>query len=235
MVIKLNRILAVTVLAAVIFCSLGYRYIVSMHGTQAVAEDYSVQHAIIIDAGHGGEDGGAVAYDGTTEKTLNLNVALKLREICELAGYRVLMTRQTDQSLSGADFNKNLDMRARIQLTQEHPSAIFVSIHMNKFSVEKYSGAQVFYSDNNPSGERLAQSIQQEIRNNLQENNSRQIKVGNDSSILLKNIKNPAVIVECGFISNHAELKLLQDEAYQTKMAYCIFLGILKYHQEMDG
>ena len=189
---------------------------------------------IILDAGHGGEDGGAVADDGTMEKTLNLDIALRLRDFLELAGYRVYMTRTDDISLCADKFIKKEDMLNRIQLSREHPQAIFVSIHLNKFSMKQYNGAQVFYSENHEDSFLLAQLIQESIKDNLQPQNTRQIKVGNDNSILLRSITQPAVIVEGGFLSNSEELALLKTDQYRAKLDYCIFMGIVTYQQEKD-
>lgn len=190
--------------------------------------------SIIIDAGHGGADGGAVADDGTMEKTLNLDIALRLKEFLELAGYQVYMTRTEDISLCADAFIKKEDMNTRILMAREHPQALFVSIHLNKFSQTQYSGSQVFYSDNHDDSIWLAECIQESIRDNLQPENTRQIKIGNDNSILLRLIEQPAVIVEGGFLSNPQELSLLKTEQYRSKLAYCIFIGIVKYQQEKE-
>lgn len=222
------------VLSIVIFSGLAGLYVANQNTENIAAFSVDPAIPIVIDAGHGGEDGGAVAEDGTMEKNLNLDIACRLRNIFELAGYTVYMTRESDQSLSGESFNKNEDMHARIQLAKDYPDALFISIHLNKFPIEKYSGAQVFYSSNNPQSAQLAQAIQQAIHLNLQPDNNRQIKLGDENSVLLRVIDSPAVIVEGGFLSNSEELSNLKTEEYRSKLAYCIFLGVVTYQQETE-
>ena len=234
MVIKVNKSVVFVVLLVVLIGVAAGIYVSDQNIVNTFSIAVRTDVPIIIDAGHGGEDGGAMAQDGTMEKNLNLDIALRLRDILELAGYSVYMTRESDTSLSGEGFNKNEDMRARIQLSRDHPDALFISIHLNKFSIEKYSGAQVFYSGNHAQSMKLAQSIQSAIQTNLQPDNNRQIKLGDENSIVLRLIEAPAVIVEGGFLSNSAELSLLKTEEYRSKLAYCIFLGIASYQQETD-
>lgn len=234
-IVKINRFLVCVVLIIIVFGCLIYSYVAHKNTVSVLSFAQTGRQSVIIDAGHGGEDSGAVAQDGIMEKNLNLDIACRLKEICELAGYTVYMTRESDQSLSGEHFNKNADMQARIQLAREHPDAIFISIHLNKFSIDKYSGAQVFYSSNNSHSIDLAQAIQIAIRQNLQPQNGRQIKQGDDNSILLRVIDSPAVIVEGGFLSNQEELALLKTETYRSQLAYCIFLGMFQYQQSIGS
>lgn len=189
-------------------------------------------YKIIIDPGHGGIDGGAEAEDGTDEKDLNLLIALKLRSIMRLYGYEVIMTRTKDSSTdnSSSGFNKKGDLDNRLQLMKENPDAIFVSIHLNKFTTSAASGAQVFYSQKSDYSKELGQSIQDSVVKHIQPENKRVIKRGTDSTYILKNATVPAVIVECGFLSNKAELQLLKDEDYQRKMAFCIAAGIIDFN-----
>jgi len=188
---------------------------------------------IIIDAGHGGEDGGAVAKDGTLEKDINLDIALKLNEILSSSGYCTLMTREKDVSIYDRDQNKNLrqkkvsDMQNRLDLINSSPSNILISIHQNKFPNKKYSGTQVFFSKNNKSSEILAKSVQSSIKSLIQPQNDREIKPANKNIFILHNSKVPAIIVECGFISNEEELKNLINPEYQSKIASAIYNGIL--------
>ncbi len=234
MIIKLNKAIVGLTLIFTVLCAMAYAYVAKRNSATVLSFAATPDTAIIIDPGHGGEDGGAVATDGTMEKNLNLDIALRLRELFKLAGYTVYMTRESDKSLCNDAFNKNEDMKTRIELSRTYPDALFISIHLNKFSIEKYNGAQIFYSDNNEKSKMLAQSIQDSIKTNLQPDNNRQIKFGNENSMLLRLIESPAVIVEGGFLSNNRELALLQTEEYRSKLAYCIFLGVLEYQQETD-
>lgn len=192
------------------------------------------QRTIIIDAGHGGFDGGAVANDGTPEKDINLEIAMKLSEFLRLHGYEVIMTRtedtgtESDSSASIAERKKS-DMKERLRIINENEDAVFVSIHLNKFTTSSAVGAQVFYSTNHPDSKELGQSVQQTVKTLLQPENERTIKKGTKSTYLLYNAKIPAVIVECGFLSNNRELELLKTEEYQSKMAFAVFCGIIDY------
>jgi len=185
---------------------------------------------VIIDAGHGGMDGGAVSVTGSLEKDLNLDLAETLKCMLEAAGYNVVMTR-TDDSMLNSDgtypkSRKMRDLQARLEITESHPDAILVSIHMNKFPEEKYSGLQVYYSGNNSKSKEIAQNVQEMNKLVLQPNNSREIKAAGDNIYLLKNIKIPAILVECGFLSNTEEAKLLDTEIYRKKIACLIFAAI---------
>lgn len=190
---------------------------------------------IIIDAGHGGFDGGASSDDGTLEKDINLKIALKLRELCKLGGFQVIMTRESDMGTEKDENDtisnrKKSDMQRRLAIIDENPDAIFVSIHLNKFSASSAQGAQVFYSKNNNDSELLAKSVQNSITKLIQNQNTRQVKKADSSIFLLKKSHIPSIIVECGFLSNSNELSLLKNSDYQSKMAFSIYCGILKYY-----
>lgn len=189
----------------------------------------------VIDAGHGGEDAGAVAEDGTLEKDLNLRIASILRSLCALNGNQAIMTRENDRLLYDLygdlkDYTgkkKIYDLKNRVRLTREHEGAVLVSIHMNKFAKKQYYGTQVYFSKNNPESESLAREIQARARLYLQPENNRQIKRATSEIFVLDSLDCPAVLVECGFLSNEGELALLKDEEYQAKMAMTIFSAII--------
>ncbi len=190
---------------------------------------------IIIDAGHGGIDGGAVAEDGTQEKYINLNISKYLEEFLVIFGLKTVMIRDTDTSVEDEGLNtirekKTSDLHNRMKVMEETENSIFISIHQNKFSVEKYSGTQVFYSPKtSEESALLAQCIQDSVVNTLQKENTRQIKECGTSVYLMYNAVKPAVLVECGFLSNHAETEKLKTPEYQRKIAFCIALGIQNY------
>ena len=190
---------------------------------------------IIVDAGHGGFDGGASTQDGVSEKGINLNIALHLKEYLNFFGFNVVMTRETDTSTEDAGLTtirskKSSDLHNRMELMQNTENAIFVSIHQNHFSSPKYYGAQVFYSKNfSEKSSYLAESIQESIVYFLQPNNTRQIKPCGTSVYLINNAVKPAVLVECGFLSNYEESEKLKTEEYQKQMALSIAVGILNY------
>ena len=189
---------------------------------------------IIVDAGHGGMDGGTSAADGTKEKDINLSIARKLNLLLVASGYKTVMLRNDDaligdNSLSTIRARKVSDIRKRLEVAESYPESILVSIHQNYYSVPKYSGAQVFYSTNSPKSKILAQSIQDSVVNGLQPDNNRKIKAVGSDIYLLYNCTLPAVMVECGFMSNESEAEKLKTDSYQTQMALSIMQGILNY------
>ncbi len=190
----------------------------------------------MANSAHGGFDGGASAPDGTAEKDINLLIAQNLRDFLTHFGFNVIMTRNEDVSTESENAKNNKkysDLNNRLKIMKENPNAIYVSIHMNKFTSTSANGAQVFYAHKIKNSDLLAQSIQDNIKNQLQNNNNRVIKQGTKNIYILKNATIPATIVECGFISNPQELKLLKDENYQRKMAFSIFCGIIDYHNSI--
>lgn len=188
---------------------------------------------VIIDAGHGGFDGGASTSDGVPEKDINLAVSIYLKEYLEFLGFKTLMTREDDVSLEDEGLDtikkrKTSDIHNRFKLMEETEDSIFVSIHQNKYSVEKYHGAQVFYSPNcSEASSKLAQCIQNAIVQNIQNDNTRLIKKCDTSVYLIFNAVRPAVLVECGFLSNNSDAANLKTPEYQQKTAFCIAQGIL--------
>lgn len=193
--------------------------------------------AVILDAGHGGFDGGAIGVNGTIEKDINLSIALKLRDMLENAGYTVIMTRDTDTALEN-DSDKSTrkkkisDMRNRLNLTKLYPNAILISIHQNKLEGnQKVFGGQIFYSPNNGNSKVLAQQIQNEFNTYLHPQKKREIVKTGKNLYLFYNAQNTAVLCECGFLSNPDEEALLNTEDYQKKIAYCIFSGIVVYNE----
>lgn len=192
------------------------------------------QRVIAIDPGHGGFDGGftPAEIDGRAwlEKEINLSISLLLKEKLEAAGYKVVMTRQTDTGLySEGDSNKKrADMQKRVALINESGADIAVSIHQNSFTEESSHGAQTFYHPTSLEAQKLAETIQAEIKNTVLDDNHRVAK-SNDTYYMLKKSTCPLVIVECGFLSNYAEARLLITQEYQEKIAEGIFQGICAY------
>ncbi|MBQ8403670.1 MAG: N-acetylmuramoyl-L-alanine amidase [Clostridia bacterium] len=191
---------------------------------------------VIIDAGHGGRDGGASTEDGVLEKHLNLAVAKKVQALLSCADVNVVMTRESDIMLADEDSShkKRDDLNARLHMADAYENCIFVSIHMNKFPVAKYSGLQVYYSKNHAGSALLADTIQEKTAAFLQTGNSRITKAADDSIYILHNIKVPAVLVECGFLSNPEEAALLQTESYQNKLAAVICASVLEYLESAE-
>ncbi len=191
----------------------------------------------VIDPGHGGEDAGAVATDGTLEKDLNLKIAVLLCTVLELNGCDVMLTREDDRLLydyygdleSYTGQKKVYDLKNRLKIAEEKENSIYVGIHMNKFPEEKYNGLQVYYSRNNDLSYQVASDIKSVVSEKLQPHNSRQIKIADSSIYVLHKASIPAVLVECGFLSNPEELELLKSDDYQRKLCLTLFSALCKH------
>ena len=201
------------------------------------AEKKESKPLIIIDAGHGGEDGGTVAKDGSLEKDINLKIALHLSELFRQNDYQVIMTRNTDtdlgiKSLATVSERKKSDIIKRTEICNTENAALVISIHQNYFEESKYSGAQMFFGKNKNSSI-LASFIQNEIKTKLQPWNNREIKEGN-GIYLLNNVQNPIIIAECGFLSNENDLNNLKNENYIKELSFVIYMGCAKYLAEVS-
>ena len=189
---------------------------------------------IVIDAGHGGEDGGASTYGGSPEKELNLLIALDLRDMLEAAGFNVIMTRTEDTLLydKNSDYKghkKSMDLANRLKIARETEDAILISIHMNAFPETKYSGLQVYYSKNSPDSSSLANLIQDMNKSVLSPDNDRKTKQAESNIYLLDRFEGTAVLIECGFLSNDAERERLNTAVYRKELAVCFFASVIKH------
>ena len=189
---------------------------------------------LVIDAGHGGFDGGATGAAGTSEQQINLYIAQRVQALAGFFGVQTVMTRADELALDYDPSrtireNKIADIRAREQIANELAAPVFVSIHLNKFSDAQYHGAQVFYSVNHAGSKALAEQLQACLIAGCDPENTRQAKPADTSIYLMKQLTCPAVIVECGFLSNPAEEQMLGEETYQKKLAACIVTGYLRY------
>ncbi len=219
---------AVMLVVAVVFTA----FCLSAAGDIGKKANLSQRKTVIIDAGHGGFDGGASASDGTVEKDINLAVSLKLEQILTFYGYDVIMLRDIDTSLGDGGTTtrqkKRADIMYRYSVMKEHPDSIYLSIHQNNFSASYCHGAQMFYSAATDGSKELAQSIQSSLKL-LQSDNTRVIKPCTDEVYLIYNATTTAVLVECGFLSNRDDLVNLKDEEYQMKLAFAISSGLNNY------
>lgn len=194
---------------------------------------------VVIDPGHGGEDGGAVAGDGTVESTLNLAIAKRLQELLLFTGQSVVMTREEDISIHSEDAQtirekKVSDLANRVSLVQDTPNAVLISIHQNSLpEAPSVRGAQVFYGDVSGS-EALADSVQKSLNATVNLGNEKKIHPISSSIYLMKHVDCPAILVECGFLSNQPENALLKENAYQMRLAAAIASGFLSVSYESD-
>lgn len=230
---SLLLVLIVCVLCAAFVLSLDLYYIKTQPAT---SNNVTIRNlpTIIIDAGHGGEDGGTSSSTGVPEKDINLSISKKLESLFTVCGFKVIMTRNDDSLIYDSGLTKMRqkkvsDIHNRMKVIEENPNNIFLSIHQNHFEQSKYNGAQVFYSKNCEQSSVIAQCIQDEIKSQLQHDNERKIKPSGSEIYLLHHAQTPAVMVECGFMSNPGEAQLLNDDHYQTKMAFAIYNAIISY------
>ena len=189
---------------------------------------------IVIDAGHGGEDGGTSSSSGILEKDINLAISMKLKSLLDSMGFRTVCIRESDRLIYDSSCKtmrekKVSDIHNRFAIMQKYPDAVFISVHQNKFSDPAQHGTQVFYSGNNEKSKLLAEAIQTSVTTVLQPNNSRIVKKSGSGIYLLYHAELPAVLVECGFVSNSNDVKNLNDENYRMKLAMLIADGLLKY------
>lgn len=189
---------------------------------------------VIIDAGHGGEDGGAIGKNGAYEKDINLELAKKLIARLEAENIPCVLTRSTDillydRNLDYEGKKKKLDLLARKEFAEKYDNAIFISIHQNSYPKEQYSGFQAYYSPNNVTSRELAYLIEHSVKDSLQPANNRTSKQADSSIYLLDKLYCPAVLLECGFLSNTEECRLLCDNAYQINLTDAIASGIIEF------
>ena len=186
---------------------------------------------IVIDAGHGGVDGGATSCTGVLESNINLDIALRLNDLLRLLGYRTEMIRTEDISVytegETIGAKKISDLKERVRIINDTENALLVSIHQNYFAEEKYSGSQVFYAATDGSKE-LAQAMQASFHEYLAPGNTRKVKPCK-GIFLMEKISTTGILIECGFLSNRTEEALLRDATYQKKLC-CVIASVLSNH-----
>ena len=189
---------------------------------------------VVIDAGHGGEDGGAISVTGVRESTLNLEISQRLNDLLHFLGVQTKMIRTEDVSVytEGETIaqKKVSDIHNRVAMVEQTPNAVLVSIHQNQFPESQYRGAQVFYAG---GSQELAELLQRELAAQVDPKNHRECKQAK-GIYLLEHISCPAVLIECGFLSNPAEEALLRDEAYQKKLASVIACTLVSHLEEVN-
>ncbi len=217
---------------SIILCLCAWKFMPSVPAAQSTSSDEKFS-VVVLDAGHGGEDGGAVSESGIVEKDLNLKITLLLRDLLEANGIQVILTRETDTMLYPKDIDyqgrkKVLDLAERKRIADETPNSVLISIHMNTYPLSSCQGLQVWYSANDERSQLLANEIQSTTKKLLQPENERKIKPADSHIYLLHKASTPAILVECGFLSSPTEALRLESEEYQKQLALTIFLGILQ-------
>lgn len=223
-----NRILKLVMVGILLFSM----FVVAREGAVYVSSmqvENGKEICIVIDAGHGGADPGKVGVNDQLEKDINLKIAQKLKQFLQSEGIKVVMTREGEEGLydESASNKKVQDMKRRLEVIESADPVLVVSIHQNSYHEEYVKGAQVFYYTTSEKSRGLAETLQEQLRI-LDPENKREAK-GNDSYFLLKKTAKPIVIVECGFLSNREEAENLSSSVYQEKMAWNIYMGIMKY------
>ena len=228
--IKIKLPLFVGTLVAMIVCASYFKFATAALETSGLPIASKI---IIVDPGHGGFDPGKPGITGADEKDLNLKISLKLRDYLEQAGAVVIMTRTTDDDVDGVDGvkHKSKDMVERKKLAEG--GDILVSLHPNSFTQPSVKGAQIFYNGQSEKGKILPEAIQKSVKEYADPQNKRAAK-SNTNYYVLRATTIPAVIVECGFLTNLEEEKLLNSEEYQDKIAWSIYLGIVKYYEAIN-
>ena len=224
----------VSLFFSVFFASLiGFVYLTSSSDNREIAvstySNFSENEIVVIDAGHGGEDGGAVSISGAIESQLNLTIAQRLDAMLGLYGVNTLLLRNSDISLHSSDAQtirekKVSDLHNRVNTIESLKDPVVISIHQNTFSNSKYRGAQVFYADTKGSHE-LAERMQIGLVQTLNPGSKRKVKKA-EGIYLMEHIENPGILVECGFLSNSEEEAKLSDPAYQKKLC-CVIAAVM--------
>lgn len=228
------RSLYLILLSILFFCMIIVMFSAFSNSADPTSAALGSNVQVIVDAGHGGEDGGAVAGD-IYEKDINLKIAQKLSAYLQKAGFHVTQVRTEDisvydEGIESISEKKTSDLHNRLELFNSDLDNIVISIHQNRFTDSRYSGTQVFYSPNNEDSEKLAEAIRASVVSALQPDNTRECKAADESIFVMNGAKVPAVLVECGFMSNTEELSKLTDERYQSQLAKCIYKGFMEYY-----
>ncbi|KOA19864.1 germination-specific N-acetylmuramoyl-L-alanine amidase precursor [Clostridium homopropionicum DSM 5847] len=229
--IKIYKIKIFIISVLILICPLIYFSQIPVKAFSKIAENE--KKIILIDAGHGGIDGGAVSKRGTVEKDINLKISLFLKEVLEAKDFKVLMIRDSDIGLYSENGRirdkKNEDLNNRCKFKEESKCDVFISIHLNMFPQSQYYGAQVWYSKEGKSAD-LANIIQNNLINDLDKTNTRKEKCAKGAYKVLRCSEDiPSVLIECGFLSNPREEEKLKTEAYQREIAKSIGKSISEY------
>lgn len=236
-ILSKKRIMIITSIIMVALFAFAIQTNIKTDVVQTVALPVS-NKVIVLDAGHGKPDEGAQSSTGTTEAETNLKIALKVQSLLEQSGATVILTRSDEEAIYDIDSKtlkqkKISDIHNRVKIGNESSADIFVSIHLNKIPQDQYWGWQCFYKDGNEQSVKLAKSLQENLNESIQKENKR-VAMKLDTVYIMKHVEIPISIVECGFLSNPEEEKLLLEDEYQNKLAWGIYNGITDYFYETE-
>lgn len=231
-------VFVIAVLIIIVLNGIVFREYNTVEECGEVIEEEFKQITVILDPGHGGVDPGAVGKYKDNEDVINLRIAKKLAAFLEGSGINVLLTRYDENGLyteksTTYRSRHNEDLKKRVEIINDSGADLCISIHLNSFTQQKYYGAQTFYKKNCEISKDTAKIIQSELKYIVDENNNRVSMVKNDI-MLVKEVNTPFVLVECGFMSNPAEERLLNTDLFQEKLAWAIFSGILKHFEKQQ-
>lgn len=215
-------------LALAVFIALS-AFAANLDRTKAASAVLPEEATLVIDAGHGGIDGGAVGADGSRESDINLAIALRLQAVSAFCGQSAVMTRTDDSR--GADalsYSEHEELVYRTQVVNATPNAVLLSIHQNCYPTAQPSGAQVLYSSNGKS-EDFGRLMHDNLVNSLDPQNRRVAEPDKNRLYILSNVDCPAILVECGFVSNHSDITKLTDSRYQMALSTVLMASYLQF------
>ena len=231
-VMKFSRCGAVLALMLVAALAIGITSAIFIPRAAPAAADNRV--TLVIDAGHGGIDGGAVSAAGVKESEINLAIARRLNSLAELYGVRTHMTRVDDSSKSAAEgYSEHEDLVRRVEEINSAPNGILISIHQNCYPTSQPSGAQVLYSANGKS-ETFGKLMHQNLVSTLDPQNRRVAEPDKNKLYILSNVDCPAILVECGFVSNHSDVTKLTDSRYQTALSTVLMASFIQFENTVQ-
>lgn len=232
---KKARYIVIMVITLCILSIAIFKVTVGAEQTVAVNSTPITSHVVVIDAGHGKPDEGAVGMYGTTEEAINLKISLKLQKLIEQSGGKVYLTRSDENGIYSQDSTnikqkKASDIKNRVSIGNQEDVDIFVSIHLNKYPESIYKGWQTFYQESNEDSKTLATFVQDGISSTIDIENSR-VPLPIKNIYIMDHMTKPTITVECGFLSNEEEVKRLSEDDYQNSLAWGIYIGIQDYFE----
>lgn len=230
--IKLEKLLRALIILVLLAIATVFVISLSKGDRVETYADDEPRYVLILDPGHGGIDGGAVSADGVKESDINLSIALKMRTLSDFLGVETVMTRETDTDNSvGGSYSEHNNLLARAELANSVSGGVLISIHQNTYPSPQPKGAETIYAASNES-KRLGIIAQDDLVAVLDRDNRRVARPAPESLLLTSSVKCPAILVECGFMSNPDELTLLRQDGYQLKIAFALMCSFLRFSDE---
>ena len=237
--IRMKRIILITATAvAAVFITAVFLCVQILNGAQSVSAFSAREMRLVLDAGHGGIDGGVVGSEtGKKESDINLSITLYLKEVLEDMGFEITLTRKTEAGLYGAPTKgfKRRDMESRKEIIEKVQPALVLSIHQNYYPSKTLRGGQIFYNKANENSQKLAEILQTQVNNLYAKEGVKSRKEQAGQYYMLECTPYPAVIIECGFLSNAQDEKLLLSPAWEKEFSHAIAAGVTEYFSHLLG